>query len=139
MIPDARQLVAKLRLAGGLFLDTLHQQAAEQEHGNRRNAGVDDAGKDHVAGNGDAAHRQRAAHEPENADEGDRRQQGIEDAEREVDQQLDGNPGVLSNARFGVVGFGLDDGELVEMPIGEPAPDQRAGQPLPPSQLQAHA
>ena len=42
------------------------------------------------------------------------------------------------DTRLGIVGLGLHDGQLVEMPVGEPATDQ-ARQPLTPSHLQAHA
>ena len=101
--------------------------------------GIDDAGEYHVAGNGIAGHGQGAADDPEDADEGDRGQQGVQNAQRKINQKLDRNPAVLGDARFGIVGLGVHDGQLVKMPVCEPTTDQCARQPLTPPHLQAHA
>ena len=120
IVLHARELVAQLCFSGGLFLDAAHQRPAQQEHAGRRDRGIDDAGEDHVAGNGIAHHGQGAADDPEDADEGDRGQHGVENAQRHIDQELDRNPAVLGDARFGIVGLGVHDGQLIEMPVREP-------------------
>ena len=54
-------------------------------------------------------------------------------------KQLNREPSILGDARFRVVGLGTNHGELIEMPVLEPAADQRTRQPLPPAHLHAHA
>ena len=139
IVLHARQFVAQLCLTGRLFLDAAHQRPAEQEHAERRDRGIDDAGEYHVAGDGIAGHGQGTADDPEDADEGDRGQQGVENAEREINQELDRKPAVLGDARLGIVGLGVHDRQLVKMPVCEPTTDQGTRQPLTPSHLQAHA
>ena len=48
---DAGQFVAQLCFARRLVLDAAHQRPAQQEHAERDDCGIDDAGENHVAGN----------------------------------------------------------------------------------------
>ena len=50
IVLHAGQLVAQLCFTGRLFLDAAHQRPAQQEHAERRDRAVDDAGEYHVAG-----------------------------------------------------------------------------------------
>ena len=51
IVLHAREFVAQCRFAGGLGLNAAHQRPAQQEHAERDDCGIDDAGENHVAGN----------------------------------------------------------------------------------------
>ena len=66
------------------------------------------------------------------ADKSDSGKDGIQNAQRKVDKQFDGDAAVFGNATLqGLDCVGtIDDGQLVKMPVSKPPTDQRTGQAI---------
>src|SRR5438270_559168 len=81
----------------------------------------------------------RAANRPQDADEGNGREKRVHEAENEVNQRLRRQADIVRDTVLRIAPLAADDIELVEAPIGEPARDEVARDPLSPAQLQAHS
>ncbi len=142
VLAHAGHLVAKLRLRFVLLLDLADERIADKHHKRGNQERIEDGGDGNVAGDrhllAGQGNRDRTADREEDADEGDRRQQRVDEADGEIDDGLGCETDFVGEAVFGVEAFVVGDGEAIEALVVEPFGGELAGQPRAPGDLQRH-
>ncbi len=117
-----------------------HQRLADPVRQAGADSGIDDGEPDHVAGNlvFRAAKRdgEIARQAPQDAEEGDQRDHGIHQAERQAERIGREQPQILGDALVRVVGIQAQHLHVVIALVAQPVAQPVFGQPLAPADLQ---